>query len=78
MTEMMPILAIAAVVVALAAVAVMAVVLLRSRVSAEPQPDILAELSAGARRRGARLEAMLRMLGEPAIAVAERSQRTAR
>ena len=64
MTEMMPIIAIAAVVVALAAVAVMAVVLMRSRASAERQPDILAELTQAQGAAAQRLEAMLRMLGD--------------
>jgi DNA recombination protein RmuC len=64
MTEMMPILAIAAVVVALAAVAVMAVVLMRGRAPAEPQPDVMAELAQAQSAAAQRLEAMIRMLGD--------------
>src|SRR5580700_10091609 len=64
MTEMMPILAIAAVIVALAAVAVMTMVLIRNRASAEPQPDVLAELAEAQGAAAQRLEAMLRMLGD--------------
>ena len=64
MTEMMPILAIAAVIVALAAVAVMTMVLVRSRASAEPQPDVLGELAEAQGAAAQRLEAMIRMLGD--------------
>ena len=64
MTEMMPILAIAAVIVALAAVAVMTMVLIRSRASAEPQPDVLGELAEAQGAAAQRLEAMIRMLGD--------------
>src|SRR5580692_5621085 len=64
MTEMMPILAIAAVVVALAAVAVMIVVLVRNRAPAEPQADIVAELTQAQTVAAQRLETMIRMLGD--------------
>src|ERR1700684_1835613 len=64
MTEMMPILAIAAVVVALAAVAVMVVVLMRSRAPAEQEPDVMAELAQAQSAAAQRLEAMIRMLGD--------------
>src|ERR1700722_14253292 len=64
MTEMMPILAIAAVVVALAAVAVMVVVLMRSRAPAEQEPDVMAELAQAQNAAAQRLEAMIRMLGD--------------
>ena len=64
MTEMMPILAIAAVVVALAAVAVMVVVLMRSRAPVEQEPDVMAELAQAQSAAAQRLEAMIRMLGD--------------
>jgi DNA recombination protein RmuC len=64
MTEMMPILAIAAVIVALAAVAVMTIVLIRNRASTEPQPDVLGELAEAQGAAAQRLEAMIRMLGD--------------
>jgi DNA recombination protein RmuC len=64
MTEMMPIVAVTAVVVALAAVAVMIVVLVRSRAPAEPQDDVMAELAQAQGAAAQRLEAMIRMLGD--------------
>jgi DNA recombination protein RmuC len=64
MTEMMPILATAAVVVALVAVTVMVVVLLRTRTPAEPEPDVMAELAQAQSAAAQRLEAMIRMLGD--------------
>jgi DNA recombination protein RmuC len=64
MSEIMPILAIAAVIVALVAVAVMTMVLIRSRASAEPQPDVLGELAEAQGAAAQRLEAMIRMLGD--------------
>ena len=64
MTEMMPIVAVIAVVVALAAVAALVVVLIRSRTPAEPQADIMAELTQAQSVAAQRLETMIRMLGD--------------
>src|SRR5580658_3164398 len=64
MTEMLPIIAGLAVVVAIAAVAVAAVVLLRGRGAAEPQADPIEGLVEAQNAAALRLEAMIRMLGD--------------
>ena len=64
MTEMLPLFAIVAVVVALAAVAGLVVVLWRGRNPAEPQAAVMAELAQAQSATGQRLEAMIRMLGD--------------
>src|SRR5580704_8115229 len=64
MSELMPIVAAAAVIVALAAVAALVVVLIRSRTPAEPQADIVAELTQAQSVAAQRLETMIRMLGD--------------
>src|SRR5580698_5149585 len=64
MSELMPIVAAAAVIVALAAVAVTVVVLMRSRAPDEPQDDVMAELVQAQGEAAQRLEAMIRMLGD--------------
>ena len=64
MTEMLPILAGIAVVVAIAAVAVAAVVVLRSRTPAEPEADPMDGLVQAQNAAAQRLEAMIRMLGD--------------
>src|ERR1700734_876070 len=64
MTEMLPLFAIVAVVVALAAVAALVVVLWRGRTPAEPQAAVMAELAQAQSATGQRLEAMIRMLGD--------------
>jgi DNA recombination protein RmuC len=64
MTEMLPLFAIMAVVVALAAVAALVVVLWRGRGPAEPQGAVMAELAQAQSATGQRLEAMIRMLGD--------------
>ena len=64
MSELMPIVAAAAVIVALAAVAVTVVVLMRSRAPDEPQDDVMAELVQTQGEAAQRLEAMIRMLGD--------------
>lgn len=64
MTEMMPIVAVAAVIVALAAVAALIVVLVRDRAPAEPEADVIAELAQAQSAAAQRLEAMVRMLGD--------------
>src|SRR5579864_6563511 len=65
MTEMLPILAIAAVVVALAAAAALVVVVRRGRnPAAEPHAAAMAELAQAQGATAQRLEAMIRMLGD--------------
>jgi DNA recombination protein RmuC len=64
MTEMLPLFAIVAVVVALAAVAALVVVLWRGRNPAEPQAAVMAELAQAQSATGQRLETMIRMLGD--------------
>ena len=64
MTEMLPLFAIVAVVVALAAVVALAVMLWRGRSPAEPQAAVMAELAQAQSATGQRLEAMIRMLGD--------------
>jgi DNA recombination protein RmuC len=64
MTEMLPLFAIVAVVVALAAVAALVVVLWRGRQPEEPQAAVMTELAQAQSATGQRLEAMIRMLGD--------------
>src|ERR1700682_6710553 len=64
MTEMLPILAIVAVVVALAAVVALGVVLWRGRTPVEPQAAVMAELAQAQSATGQRLETMIKMLGD--------------
>src|ERR1700720_4155371 len=64
MTEMQPLFAIVAVVVALVAVAALVVVLWRGRHPAQPQAAVMAELAQAQSATGQRLEAMIRMLGD--------------
>ena len=77
MTEMLPLFAIVAVVVALAAVAALVVVLWRGRNPVEPQAAVMAELAQAQSATGQRLEAMIRMLGDRPVAAADRGQRAA-
>src|SRR6202049_4541761 len=63
MTEMLPLFAIVAVVVALAATAALGVVLWRGRNPAEPQAAVMAGLAQPQSVRAQRLEPMIRMLG---------------
>src|ERR1700685_3095856 len=64
MSEMPPLFAIVAVVVALAAVAAQVVVLWRGRNPAQPQAAVMAELAQAQSATGQRVEAMIRMLGD--------------
>src|SRR6202161_804413 len=64
MTEMPPLFAIVAVVVALAAVAALVVVLWRGRNPAQPQAAVMAELAQAQSATGQRLETMIKMLGD--------------
>lgn len=65
MTEILPILATATVVVALAAIVALAVVVWRGRnPAAEPQAAVMAELAQAQGAAAQRLEAMIRMLGD--------------
>src|SRR6202051_5186420 len=63
-TEILPLLAMGAVVVALAAVAALVVVLWRGRNPAEPQVAVMAELAQAQSAAAQRLAAMIRMLGD--------------
>jgi DNA recombination protein RmuC len=64
MTDSLPILAVVAIVAAFAVCAVMAILLWRARNSAHPQAAIMAEISRAQTDTAARLEAMIRMLGD--------------
>jgi DNA recombination protein RmuC len=64
MTEMLPTLAIVAIVAACAAMAALAVVLWRGRNAAPPQAAVMTELAQAQSATAARLEAMIRMLGD--------------
>src|ERR1700734_2311592 len=64
MSEMPPLFAIVAVVVALAAVAALVVVLWRGRNPAQPQAAVMAELAQAQSATGQRLETMIKMLGD--------------
>src|ERR1700687_792391 len=64
MTEMLPTLAIVAIVAAFAAMAALAVVLWRGRNAAPPQVAVMTELAQAQSATAARLEAMIRMLGD--------------
>jgi DNA recombination protein RmuC len=64
MTDSLPILAVVAIIAAFAVCAVMAILLWRARNSAHPQAAIMAEISRGQTDTAARLEAMIRMLGD--------------
>ena len=64
MTEMLPTLAIVAIVAAFAAMAVLAVVLWRGRNPSDPQASAMSDLAQAQSATAARLEAMIRMLGD--------------